>query len=126
MRATLADSFQLFAGAGVGLYTRIGVPDVRVLAGLRFAPRDRDRDDDGVEDNNDQCAEVAEGIVRIPGELARRDLLLDLLEDGLEASGTRTDFTDSPRAMSLSSEEIWLTLTPAAGSTSKRVMTGPG
>ncbi len=41
-------------------------------------------------------------------------------------STTRTDFTDRPRAMSLSSELIWLTLTPGAGSISKRVITGPG
>ncbi|MNN37183.1 hypothetical protein D3C81_1511180 [compost metagenome] len=41
-------------------------------------------------------------------------------------STTRTDFTDRPRAMSLSSELIWLTLMPGAGSISKRVMTGPG
>ena len=41
-------------------------------------------------------------------------------------STTRTDFTDRPRAMSLSSELIWLTFTPGAGSISKRVMTGPG
>ncbi|MDT4882000.1 hypothetical protein FQZ97_1179070 [compost metagenome] len=41
-------------------------------------------------------------------------------------STTRTDLTDRPRAMSLSSELIWLTFTPGAGSISKRVMTGPG
>ncbi len=41
-------------------------------------------------------------------------------------STTRTALTDRPRAMSLSSDEIWLTLMPGAGSISKRVITGPG
>ena len=41
-------------------------------------------------------------------------------------STTRTLITDRPRAMSLSRFEIWLPLTPAAGSISKRVITGPG
>ncbi len=41
-------------------------------------------------------------------------------------STTRTLTTDNDRAMSLDRFDIWLTFTPGAGSSSKRVMTGPG
>ena len=38
----------------------------------------------------------------------------------------RTLTTDSERARSFARLAIWLTLTPGAGSSSKRVITGPG
>ena len=41
-------------------------------------------------------------------------------------STTRTLTTDNERARSLARLEIWLDFTPGAGSSSKRVMTGPG
>ncbi len=41
-------------------------------------------------------------------------------------STTRTLIADSERARSFARLLIWLTLTPAAGSSSKRVTTGPG
>ena len=41
-------------------------------------------------------------------------------------STMRTDTADSARAMSFDSPEIWLTFTPGAGRSSKRVTTGPG
>ena len=41
-------------------------------------------------------------------------------------STTRTLIADSARARSFARLEIWLTLTPGAGRSSKRVMTGPG
>jgi hypothetical protein len=38
----------------------VGVPRVRVVVGLGWAPRSSDADQDGVADDVDQCAELAE------------------------------------------------------------------
>jgi hypothetical protein len=38
----------------------VGVPLVRVLAGLSFAPRPHDMDGDGVDDDRDECPELPE------------------------------------------------------------------
>jgi hypothetical protein len=50
----------LLGGAEIGLDHAVGVPAVRLIAGLGFAPRDHDQDHDGVPDDLDQCPEIPE------------------------------------------------------------------
>jgi len=58
--------WSLYAGAGPGLTSGIGAPDVRVFAGVRYARRlvgkegYRDSDGDGIIDANDKCPNAAE------------------------------------------------------------------
>jgi hypothetical protein len=47
-------------GADLGLDAAIGVPTVRAVVSLGWAPRVRDRDHDGVPDDVDQCPDLAE------------------------------------------------------------------
>lgn len=42
-------------GAGAGLVTGVGVPDVRVVAGLSFALENVDDDGDGIDNHRDRC-----------------------------------------------------------------------
>ena len=51
-----------FLGGGVGLTRGFATPDWRLLAGIRFAPDEgpRDRDQDGVLDDDDLCPDEAE------------------------------------------------------------------
>ena len=51
---------QVFGDVGVGVVAGFGTPAARVLAGLRFAPRDGDKDADGVMDSADQCQDAPE------------------------------------------------------------------
>jgi len=46
---------QIFGGAGAGLAAGYATPDLRVFAGIRFAPRFHDRDGDGLGDSEDKC-----------------------------------------------------------------------
>jgi hypothetical protein len=48
------------AGVDLGLTDAIGVPLVRFVAGIGWAPRDHDLDKDGVPDDVDQCPELPE------------------------------------------------------------------
>jgi hypothetical protein len=48
--------------AGPGLTGGIGVPTVRVAAGLWYAPKDADADGDGVPDEADQCPPLPEDL----------------------------------------------------------------
>ncbi len=54
------DLVQVTAGAGLGVIAGFGTPDLRVFAALRWAPRDRDRDDDGILDDDDRCPDDPE------------------------------------------------------------------
>ena len=47
-------------GIGAGILPGFGSPDLRAFVGVRFAMEDRDRDDDGVDDERDPCPEQAE------------------------------------------------------------------
>jgi OOP family OmpA-OmpF porin len=53
------DAFVL-AGIDIGLNTAVGVPAVRFIAGVGWAPRSHDMDKDGIPDDVDQCPEIAE------------------------------------------------------------------
>jgi OOP family OmpA-OmpF porin len=48
------------AGAEVGLDRAVGVPVFRGVLAIGWAPRSHDKDDDGVDDDADQCPELAE------------------------------------------------------------------
>lgn len=50
----------LFAGVEAPLGSAVGVPLVRGVLGLGWAPRFYDADEDGIEDEKDECAELAE------------------------------------------------------------------
>jgi hypothetical protein len=50
----------LIVGADLGLDTAIGVPIVRLLLSVGWAPRNHDQDADGVPDDLDQCPELPE------------------------------------------------------------------
>ncbi len=53
------DAFVLL-GAEVGLDQAVGVPAVRGILALGWAPRAHDRDNDGVPDDRDECPDLAE------------------------------------------------------------------
>jgi hypothetical protein len=53
------DAFVL-VGAEVGLNQAIGAPVVRGIVSLGWAPRDHDRDHDGIPDDIDQCPDIPE------------------------------------------------------------------
>lgn len=52
--------FSLLAGVEAPLSSAVGVPIVRGVLGLGWAPRFYDADQDGIEDEKDECAELAE------------------------------------------------------------------
>ena len=53
-------SFVILAGAGTGVIQGVGVPAVRGFAGLMYVAERRDRDGDGIYDQDDQCPTEAE------------------------------------------------------------------
>src|ERR1700733_14495645 len=53
------DAFVLVAGE-VGLDRAVGVPAVRFVVGVGWAPRAHDRDHDGIPDDTDECPDLAE------------------------------------------------------------------
>jgi OmpA-OmpF porin, OOP family len=50
----------ILAGVEAPLGDAVGVPSVRAVLGLGWAPRFYDADEDGIEDEKDECAELAE------------------------------------------------------------------
>jgi OOP family OmpA-OmpF porin len=52
--------FSVLAGVEAPLSSAVGVPSVRGVLGLGWAPRFYDADSDGIEDAKDECAELAE------------------------------------------------------------------
>ncbi len=50
----------LLAGVEAPLNSAVGVPSVRGVLGIGWAPRFLDADGDGIEDDKDECAELAE------------------------------------------------------------------
>jgi outer membrane protein OmpA-like peptidoglycan-associated protein len=57
-RLGLLQQFFLTASAGAGLLPGYGSPDLRVYLGVAYAPRDEDRDFDGVPDRLDKCPDI--------------------------------------------------------------------
>jgi hypothetical protein len=53
------ETFVLFGG-DVGIAKAVGVPTIRGVVSVGWAPRDHDRDHDGVPDDVDQCPGIAE------------------------------------------------------------------
>jgi len=52
--------FSMLAGVEAPLSSAVGVPSVRGVLGVAWAPRFYDADGDGIEDSKDECAELAE------------------------------------------------------------------
>ena len=52
----------VLVGADIGLTNAVGVPTVRAIASIGWAPRSHDRDHDGVPDDVDQCPDVPEDL----------------------------------------------------------------
>jgi hypothetical protein len=50
----------IVAGVDIGLSDAVGVPGFRVIAGIGWAPREHDKDHDGVPDDVDQCEDIPE------------------------------------------------------------------
>lgn len=59
-KARIMRSLYATLGAGIGLTRGVGSPQVRVFLGITFAPDTRDRDKDGVADQDDKCPMAAE------------------------------------------------------------------
>jgi outer membrane protein OmpA-like peptidoglycan-associated protein len=51
---------QGFVDVGAGIVAGLGTPDLRVIAGMRFSPRNDDLDGDGIPNDKDQCPKEAE------------------------------------------------------------------
>ena len=56
------DDLTFSLGGGAGIISGAGVPTVRVLAGMAYAPERGDRDNDGIEDSDDSCPTEAEDM----------------------------------------------------------------
>ena len=56
----LGSPVMISVGAGSGVVEGIGVPRLRVLAGVLYSLEKRDRDGDGIDDSADQCPTVPE------------------------------------------------------------------
>lgn len=81
--------FEIGGGAGPGLSTGIGTPDVRGVFLLAYTPLPpRDRDEDGVMDGNDACPDVAGVASTEPSKNGcpqEQDRDQDGIVDGLDA-----------------------------------------
>jgi outer membrane protein OmpA-like peptidoglycan-associated protein len=92
-RYRLFDDFELGLGAGPGLTSGFGTPDVRVIGMLAFTPKMKppappDRDADGVPDAEDACPDVAaprEANPAKPGCPAAPDRDGDKVADDVDA-----------------------------------------
>jgi OOP family OmpA-OmpF porin len=50
----------IVAGVDIGLSDAVGVPGIRAIVGAGWAPREHDKDHDGVPDDVDQCEDIPE------------------------------------------------------------------
>jgi len=50
----------VIGGVDIGLDDAVGVPGIRVIAGVGWAPREHDKDHDGIPDDEDQCEDIPE------------------------------------------------------------------
>jgi OOP family OmpA-OmpF porin len=58
----LGSPISILAGGGAGVIEGIGVPTFRALVGVSYTSESRDRDGDGINDNQDQCPTEAEDL----------------------------------------------------------------
>ena len=59
-RYRLPIGISIEGGIGTGLRAGFGSPDVRAFVGVRYGVEDNDRDDDGIDDDNDTCPDDPE------------------------------------------------------------------
>ncbi len=59
-RYAFADGFSALAGVQLPLDSAVGVPSLRFVFGISWAPRFQDSDGDGIRDDADDCPELAE------------------------------------------------------------------
>jgi OmpA-OmpF porin, OOP family len=59
-RYAVSQDFSALAGVQVPLDSAVGVPSVRFVIGISWAPRFQDADADGIADDKDDCPELAE------------------------------------------------------------------
>jgi hypothetical protein len=59
-RYAFADGFSAMAGVQLPLDSAVGVPSLRFVFGISWAPRFQDSDGDGIRDDADDCPELAE------------------------------------------------------------------
>lgn len=59
-RYAVAKDFSALLGVQIPLNTAVGVPAVRAIVGISWAPRFEDADGDGIADDADDCPELAE------------------------------------------------------------------
>lgn len=94
-------AFDVFGAAGAGVVGGPGVPDFRVLVGVRYAVDLDDGDRDGVDDDADKCRDVAEdqdGFADhdgCPEDDADLDGVLDAADKCPEVAEDRDDFEDA-------------------------------
>jgi outer membrane protein OmpA-like peptidoglycan-associated protein len=60
LRHEPSEEWEIMAGPGFGIVPGYGVPLFRVFAGVRYRPTSHDADHDGIPDDEDKCANVAE------------------------------------------------------------------
>jgi OOP family OmpA-OmpF porin len=56
----LSSPFGVLAGGGAGIIEGVGVPKFRAIVGVTYTAESRDRDNDGIPDNQDRCPTAAE------------------------------------------------------------------
>jgi hypothetical protein len=59
-RYAIAQDFSVLTGVQLPLDSAVGVPSLRVVFGISWAPRFQDSDGDGIADDKDDCPELAE------------------------------------------------------------------
>ena len=59
-RYAFSQDFSVLTGVQLPLDSAVGVPSLRVVFGISWAPRFRDSDADGIPDDKDDCPELAE------------------------------------------------------------------
>jgi hypothetical protein len=110
----------LLAGVELGLNTAVGVPLVRGVLSLTWAPRNDDRDGDGIPDDADQCPELPEDKDGIQDDDG-------CPEDDADGDGILDEHDACPLVPGVASEDPKLNGCPAPGrQPDGRVMPGPG
>ena len=100
LRVGLFDNFYMTASVGGGLIAGYGSPDMRAMLGLAWAPREMDRDGDGIVDRKDSCPDQAETMNGIddwdgcPEADRDRDGIPDIVDKCPDRRETRNGYKD--------------------------------